>query len=198
MRVLLLGPKDSPLIEIIRESSCEVLEYVKKFDRSLLITEKVGFVVSYRYRHIINKDIIDYMNGRIINLHISFLPWNRGCDPNLWSFLEDTPKGVTIHHIDEGVDTGDIIVQKQIFFSSEVDTLATSYKRLNQEIVELFRQQWPAIMRGESQRRKQPEDGSFHRMKDKKKFEYLLIEKGWDTPVKELIGKAISGHNKFE
>ena len=38
------------------------------------------FVVSYGYRHIVPADVIDKMAGRIINLHISYLPWNRGAN----------------------------------------------------------------------------------------------------------------------
>jgi len=53
------------------------------------------FIISYGYRHIITPDIIDAMSDkvrgdRIINLHISYLPYNRGSDPNLWSWLNDT------------------------------------------------------------------------------------------------------------
>ena len=198
MKILILGPGDSPLIQIIREGGCDVMDLERKFDKSLVVSEKIDFIVSFRYRHIIRKDIIDYMKDRIINLHISLLPWNRGSDPNLWSFLEDTPKGVTIHHLDEGVDTGDIIAQKHIYFDAEIDTLATSYQTLNRQIVELFSLQWLLIMRGGSRRYKQNEKGSFHRMKDKVAFEYLLSEKGWDTPVRELIGKAAPGLNTPE
>lgn len=198
MRVLLLGIKQSPLSPIIMESGCEVLECEDDFDKSLLIDERIDFIVSYRYRHIICKDVVGYMKDRIINLHISLLPWNRGSDPNLWSFLEDTPKGATIHHIDEQVDTGDIISQREVFFDSEVNTLVTTYRQLNEEILELFRQQWPTIMRGEAGRQKQPVGGSFHRARDKKKYEHLFIEKGWGTPVRELIGKALPAVNRFE
>ena len=197
MRILLLGIRQSPLSPIIMESGCELLEYANEFDKSLLIDERIDFVVSYRYRHIICKDVVDHMKDRIINLHISLLPWNRGSDPNLWSFLEDTPKGVTIHHIDEQVDTGDIIAQREVFFDSKVNTMAKTYQQLNQEIIDLFRQQWPTIMRGEARRQKQPIGGSFHRASDKKKYEGLFIEKGWGTPVRELTGKALPCLNRF-
>ncbi|MCL0081308.1 hypothetical protein M1N64_03665 [Peptococcaceae bacterium] len=50
---------------------------------------------------------MDKFQGRAINLHISFLPWNRGADPNFWSFIENAPVGVSIHYLDEGIDTGD-------------------------------------------------------------------------------------------
>ncbi len=62
----------------------------------------------------------------IINLHISFLPWNRGAHPNFWSFYDDTPKGVTIHLIDEGIDTGAIIYQKEITFDRNEKTFESN------------------------------------------------------------------------
>ena len=121
----------------------------------------------------------------------SLLPWNRGADPNLWSFLKDTPKGVTIHYVDKGLDTGDIIAQTEVFFDPAVETLASTYQTLSDEIVKLFRKHWPQIMKGEVESKKQPPGGSSHRIKDKKKFEYLLLERNWNTPIEKLIGKAL-------
>ena len=60
----------------------------------------------------------------------------------MWSFLEDTPKGVTIHYIDEGIDTGDIIVQKEVFIDEDKETLKSSYEILNKEIQALFKENW--------------------------------------------------------
>ena len=45
------------------------------------------FIVSYGYRHILSKNILDLLPNKIINLHISYLPYNRGADPNFWSFM---------------------------------------------------------------------------------------------------------------
>jgi methionyl-tRNA formyltransferase len=191
MNVLILGKSPSPLSHIIRESGCKVIERVEPFDLEYLRTKAIDFAVSYGYRYLIKKPAIIYLKQQIVNLHISFLPWNRGADPNLWSFLEDTPKGVTIHYIDEGLDTGDIIAQKEMSFEVEYETLATTYTKLNAEIVKLFKQNWSSIMQACVQSRKQPISGSFHRLEDKKPFEYLLAEKRWNTPVKELIGKAL-------
>ena len=196
MNVLVVGMIPSPLTPILREHGCDVSERDCPIDVGYLCNLSVDFLISYGYRHIVQKPVINYLNGKAINLHISFLPWNRGADPNLWSFLEDTPKGVTIHYIDEGLDSGGIIYQKEIFFILESETLATTYKKLNEEIVTLFRQQWPFIMTGDVLRRKQPPGGSFHLKADKKKFEYLLLENGWYTPVKKLIGKALFNRNK--
>jgi len=111
------------------------IQFVQEFD----------WIISYGYRHIIKQDVIDAINGNIINLHISYLPWNRGADPNFWSFKENTPKGVTIHKVDAGIDTGPILVQKIVEFKDDEDTLRKTYDRLQREIVLLFFESWEKI-----------------------------------------------------
>ncbi|MFC1884988.1 formyltransferase family protein [Thermodesulfobacteriota bacterium] len=190
MKVLLLSPEPSHLTETIMGSGCEVVPLNEKFDIFYLEWKKIDFIVSYRYRHIIGKPIIDWVKGKAVNLHISLLPWNRGADPNLWSFLQDTPKGVTIHYIDEGIDTGDIIAQEECHFDMENNTLATTYKKLNLRILSLFESWCSRILEGKAPRIRQKSEGTYHKSSDKNRYLHLLSEKGWDTPVKALIGKA--------
>ena len=192
MNVLLLGVMPSPLEPILRKNNCHVLATEKVVSAQHLHAHTIDFVVSYRYRHIVKRDVLKAVMGRIINLHISLLPWNRGADPNLWSFLEDTPKGVTVHFMDEGIDTGDIIVQQHVKFDLEQETLATSYSKLNERIIQLFSDHWPQVVKGKMAAQKQPPGGTFHRTNDKYAFQHFLEEKGWHTPVKELVGKALS------
>lgn len=85
------------------------------------------------------------MQGQIFNLHISLLPYNRGASPNFFSFIENTPKGVTIHQIDEGLDTGPILAQKELFFDESKETFASSYEKLILEIQMLFKENWSSI-----------------------------------------------------
>ena len=127
---------------------------------------KPHLVISYNYRHIVKPDIIRAVQGNIINLHISLLPWNRGSAPNIWSFIDNTPKGVTIHVLDEGLDTGDILLKKEIFFDEETETLRSSYERLNAEIVKLLQDNWSYINSLKWQSAKQPDGGSIHTMND--------------------------------
>lgn len=149
----------------------------------------VDFIVSFGYRHILGPAIVSRFRGRAVNLHISLLPWNRGADPNLWSVLEDTPKGVTIHLIDEGVDTGDILAQETVTLDA-LDTLRTSYARLSAAVEALFCRLWPDLRAGRVRARPQPPGGTFHRKKDRAQVEHLLSA-GWDTPLRELAGKAL-------
>lgn len=139
--------------------------------------------VSYGYRHILKPNVLAILP--VVNLHIAYLPWNKGADPNLWSWIENTPKGVTIHWCDHGVDTGDIIAQRTTDMNWD-ETLATSYQKLHADILDLFRETWPKIRSNEAPRTPQAKTyGSFHRMKDKEDVAHLLKE-GWDTKVYEL------------
>ena len=125
-----------------------------------------SFIISFNYRHMIPEEVLRRMPGRVINLHTSLLPYNRGSNPNFFSFLYDTPKGVTIHLVDRGLDTGDLLCQKEITFDEEKETFASSYDRLLLEIADLFRENWEKIKRGDVVPRRQEGEGSFHRMRE--------------------------------
>lgn len=145
MNILVLGPKNQELESIITNDGHKVLQKESSIDVGFLEKNPIDFVISYGYRYIIQDDVLNFMKGRIINMHISYLPWNRGADPNLWSFLEDTPKGVTIHYVDEGIDTEDIIAQKELFFEPDRHTLSTTYAQLHKQMISLFKETWPLI-----------------------------------------------------
>lgn len=189
MKVLLLGEKCSLINDFLLSSGHDTYIYTDKLSKD--DTEGYDFIISFGYRHIIRQEIIDLFTDKIINMHISLLPYNKGADPNLWSYLENSPKGVTIHKIDKGLDTGDIILQKKVQDDIENDTLKTSYDRLIQEIVKLFADNAEDILNNKITAHKQQGTGSIHYLKDKEKYIYLLESAGYDTPVKELAGKAL-------
>lgn len=189
MKVLLLGNKDSDdckkLYQYLVEKEDEVLFLEDKVSPVIFKNFSPDIIVSYNYRYILKKEIFSQPPLGSINLHIAYLPWNRGADPNFWSHFENTPKGVTIHYIDEGIDTGDIIVQEKIRFSKK-DTLKTSYEKLHKKILTLFEHYWHLIRKGKAPRIKQKRNGALHFKKDREAFEYLLKDKGWNTLIKDL------------
>ena len=189
MNILLLGPERPAFEEFLRSLGDTVRRTEDKLTGDSPLLDDTDWIISYGFRHIIKADVLDRFPHRAVNLHISYLPWNKGADPNLWSFLEDSPKGVTIHYIDIGVDTGDILAQQEVAMS-DVDSLSSSYTKLSRTIESLFCRVWPEIRAGKLTGKKQPEGGSVHRMKDKKAYEHLLTD-GWDTPVNMLIGQAL-------
>ena len=189
MKVLLLSSYRKQLVEFLELDKDEVIVTEEKINSGSKILKDIDFIISYGYRCVFKEDLIKLFPNKIINIHISFLPWNRGADPNLWSFLEDTPKGVSIHYVDSGIDTGDILVQKEIFFTED-ETLKTSYNKLNEAAFELFKKYWNDIKREKIISKPHNQNGSFHRLKDRQKYQHLL-DRGWDTPVTDLVGKAL-------
>jgi methionyl-tRNA formyltransferase len=123
------------------------------------ILKEYDWIISYGYTHILNKEHISSSKNPILNLHISYLPWNKGFSPNYWSWKKNTPKGVTIHQIDEGLDTGPVYVQKFVNFNGD-ETLSSSYLILKLEIEKLFLQSFDKIISGQLQPYKQESKGS--------------------------------------
>lgn len=147
---------------------------------------KPDFLISFNYKHIIKDDVIKLLPKRAINLHVSYLPWNKGANPNLWSFLENTPKGVTIHLIDKGVDTGNILVQQKVEFDENNDTLLSTYKALNKTLKELFKKNWTKIKSLKLKPKKQKGKGSIYKKKDFNKIKEILEDKKWNIKIKDL------------
>lgn len=149
---------------------------------------KPRLIISYNYKYLISEEVINFMQGKIINLHISYLPWNRGASPNIWSFIDDTPKGVTIHQISPELDKGKILYQKECFFCPEKETFETVYKQLHKEIVELFKAHWEEICDGKYTLYEQEGTGSYHALKDLIKLkEHIAFE--WTDNIALFLEK---------
>ncbi len=187
-KILFLGAPDSPVFLWLKQQGEDVHSTLDKITVDYVSENKFNFLISYGYRYVLKKEILDLFPNRAINLHISYLPYNRGSDPNFWSFIDGTPKGVTIHYLDEGVDTGDIIVQKEVVFDSlEIETLASSYQKLHTEIQNLFFQNWESIKSQRCSRRPQVGNGTVHKEKDKEALLHLIEKDGWNTKLSVLV-----------
>lgn len=154
------------------------LEYVDNVNPDL--------VISYNYGYIIKKDIINRMKEKIINLHISLLPWNRGSCPNFWSFIENTPIGVSIIIVDEGIDTGKILFNKEVKLNEENETFYTSYLKLHEEIQEIFKKNWDNIREWNIKPVEQIGKGSLHYDKDYNELIRKIDDFNWDMNIKEF------------
>lgn len=121
--------------------------------------------ISLFFGYILRREILELLPSGCINVHPAFLPYNRGASPNIWSIVENTPAGATVHYIDEGVDTGDIIAQREVAVEP-TDTGESLYKRLERCCVDLFTESWISIRNGTAVRKPQTPGGSVHRRRD--------------------------------
>ncbi len=153
-----------------QEKDREVYKISNKITLEMVKQLKPEFIVSYNYKHMVPGEVLEYMQGRAVNLHVSMLPYNRGSSPNFFSFLEDTPKGVTIHEMTAGLDKGKILCQKELTFDEEKESFASSYAVLQQEIMELFKQNWEKIKTGKCEGFLPAEKGTYHTMRELAEF----------------------------
>ena len=120
--------------------------------------------VSALFGYILRPELLALFAGGCVNVHPSYLPFGRGANPNVWSILEGTPAGATVHWVDAGVDTGDIVARRRVAVRPD-DTGETLYRRLEVACAELFEQTWPMIRTGCAPRLpQQADEGTSHRL----------------------------------
>lgn len=190
MNLLWLGPRRGKAENFFHSQGYCVRSFVEDLSPDDPVWSWMNYTVSFGYKHIIDKEIAQKYIGKITNLHISYLPWNRGADPNFWSILENTRKGVTFHLIDEGIDTGDIIKQCEVDIKLN-DTLKSSYDQLSIAAEKLLIENWHDYVCGLIKPTKQIGEGSTHQTKDKIPWLHLLENDGWNTPVIRIQGAAL-------
>lgn len=160
-----------------------VLHQEQTLDRIEALRPDIGLSVFFGY--ILRPAFLGLFPQGCLNLHPAFLPHNRGAHPNVWSIVEQTPAGVTLHYIDEGVDTGDIVAQRQVPVQP-TDTGKRLYQRLEHACVELFREAWPLVRLGQAPRFPQEKNaGTFHRAGDVEQLDAIDSERSYTA--RELI-----------
>jgi methionyl-tRNA formyltransferase len=122
--------------------------------------------ISVFFGYILDRGLLDLLPKGCINVHPACLPYNRGAYPNVWSIVEGTPAGVTIHCVDEGIDTGPVLARREVEVLP-TDTGASLYHRLEQASIDLFTDTWPQIAAGAITPVPQsPREGTVHRVQD--------------------------------
>lgn len=98
----------------VKINSQEFISQAKKYECDLF--------VSMSFNQIFKKEIINLPKLKTINCHAGKLPFYRGRNILNWALINDEKEfGITVHFIDEGIDTGDIILQR-IYPITDTDT----------------------------------------------------------------------------
>ncbi len=142
---------DAEILEVITEK--ENLDTVKQLEPDLVLSSGFEYLVPY--------EILEVPDKGAVNLHPSYLPFNRGAHPYIWPLIDGTPAGVSIHYMDEDIDTGPIIDKKKVPVNSG-DTAYSLRERLMSRMVELFKKNWPDIRDGVEGEKQNKEEGSTH------------------------------------
>jgi methionyl-tRNA formyltransferase len=168
------------LTPLVFSSSPQFLECINssqiKFDVGLLLW----------WPHIIKAPLISIPAHGFINTHPSFLPYNRGKHYNFWALVEEAPFGVSLHFINEGIDTGDVIAQRRIYYDWE-DNGASLYSKAQENMIEILKETYPKI-RGLDRIARHKQNlslGSFHLSGEIDKASFIDLDKSYRA--KDLI-----------
>lgn len=115
-------------------------EITKSFNCPLLITDDINNEKTKRFLEnldpdlgvvcgtgIIKSHIFIVPRFGCINYHAGIVPKYRGCEPIFWQLYYNDDVGYSLHKINEGVDTGEIILQKKIDYKRHTDLWSTMY-----------------------------------------------------------------------
>jgi len=119
-------------------------------------------IISAYYRKIFPKELIDIPRLGILNIHPSSLPYYRGPVPTAWAILNNEKQfGITIHKVDTGIDTGDILVQT-IYNIDDEETGYELYLRAMRLGARLLIDNFDNIINQKIEPLKQPIGGSYY------------------------------------
>ncbi len=115
----------------------------------------ISFVVGWS--QLVKREFIDLAAYTCVGMHPTLLPRHRGRAPLPWAIIMGLKKtGVTMFHIDVEADNGDIIGQVEVDIDFH-DNAASLYRKTLDAHVDLIREYWPLLARGEAPRIKQDE-----------------------------------------
>ncbi len=179
--LLSLGPHAKNLSRMLN-GDVKLIHLDEPLSADFVQAKSPDVVISFGYKHIIPERLLKLMGSRAYNVHISMLPWNRGMHPNFWSWLENTPRGVSIHQMSPQLDAGPVVAQMEVSLSP-MHTLRSSYQHLQREANELLRSTLSELLWGRPDAIPQSsQGGSFHRADEIYAY-WDLLSHGWLTPA---------------
>lgn len=162
------------------------IEFIEKYKEL-----KPDVTVVVAFGQILPKDILESPKYGAINVHGSLLPNYRGAAPIQWAVINgDKVTGITTMHMDEGLDTGDMILKKEIEIGEE-ETAGELYDRMAILGADALSETLKLIEKGEAKREKQPEEYTYAPM--------LTKETGkidWNKKTEE-ISSLVRGVNPW-
>jgi len=193
MNILLLG-SDASLLNCF-DKRRDFFLFADNLEQLKVIFQhsSVDILISYGFRHRVPKEFLNRVSLMSMNLHIGLLPFNKGSHPNVWSHLENTPSGVTLHEMVEHIDEGNVIIQSEVKIDDS-HSFRTSYELLKEEMQSLFSDWWISSTKPYGEPNPASSSGTKHFQRHLAALDGVLLD-GWDTKIaraKELYLDQLS------
>lgn len=184
----------SPVKEYTIEKGFKIYQPEKVKNNTEFIEEikdlKPDVICVVAYGKILPKEILDIPKQGCINVHGSLLPKYRGAAPIQWAVLNgDKITGITTMYMNEGMDTGDMILKEEVTIG-ENETTGELWNRLSKIGGTLLVETLKRIEEGTAPREKQGEDFTLAPMLDKQ-----MAKIDWENKTAEQIKNLVRGLN---
>lgn len=171
------------------------IEQPEKIKQNTEFIEKIkelkpDIICVVAYGKLLPKEILEIPKFGCINVHASILPKYRGAAPIQWAILNgDQTTGITTMYMDEGMDTGDIILKEEVEIGRN-ETTGELWNKLAKIGGELLVKTLQQIEKGIAPREKQGKNFSMAPMLSKD-----MAKIDWDTKTAEEIKNLVRGLN---
>lgn len=143
-----------PVFQPVRIKTLESVEYLKNYTADVFVVAAFGQILS--------SEILNMPKYGCINIHASLLPMYRGAAPIQWAILRGEEKaGVTIMQMNEGLDTGDMLLKDELILSED-ETADSLHDRLSELGAKLIVTALDKLEKGELIATPQPEGETFY------------------------------------
>lgn len=184
----------SPVKEYALEKNLKIYQPIKIKNNTEFLDEiktlAPDVICVVAYGKILPKEILEIPKLGCINVHGSLLPKYRGAAPIQWAVLNcDKTTGITTMYMNEGMDTGDMILKEEVEIGPE-ETTGDLWQKLSKIGGEILVKTLKLIEEGKAPREKQTEEATLAPMLNK---EMALID--WENSDANKIHNLIRGLN---
>lgn len=184
----------SPVKEYALEKNLKIYQPIKIKNNTEFLDEirtlAPDVICVVAYGKILPKEILGIPKLGCINVHGSLLPKYRGAAPIQWAVLNgDKITGITTMYMNEGMDTGDMILKEEVEIGPE-ETTGELWQKLSKIGGEILVKTLKLIEEGKAPREKQTEEATLAPMLNK---EMALID--WENSDANKIHNLIRGLN---
>lgn len=170
---------------IWKKNSKEIAGWIESLNPDLIVV--------FSMSQLLKDDILKIPRFGVINLHPSFLPSYRGANPDFWQYYDmEMNPGATVHYVNAGEDTGDIIYQERVNIPLGTKSPARLDKLIGELGVSLMLKATDAIAQGNVLRIPQPAQSPTLRARNLKPEEHAGII-DWEHWPMERIWHVLRG-----
>ena len=171
-----------PVFQPVKVKAPEAVEVLRSYQADIFVVAAFGQILS--------EEILEMPRNGCVNIHASLLPAYRGAGPIQWAIIDGRRKtGITIMQMDKGLDTGDILLQKEVMID-ERETGDSLHDKLAAAGAELIVEALSKIEASQvTPRRQNDEESCYAKMLQKSmgKIDWNMTSEKLDCLIRGLI-----------